>query len=133
MVAADQVMQADAMDRLGLRQLLLEPEMLRTVQPDIGLVSTLDDLNAAAEDMHHRFLRIGLPCTIHPDPMTQAISAALSGPGVVAIAVMRLACAAWHGEHWAPAVVPGAISTTSAGSSSAPPLQPNTRRPSWRV
>ena len=26
-----QVMQADAMDRLGLRQLLLEPEMLRTV------------------------------------------------------------------------------------------------------
>ena len=36
-----QVMQADAMDRLGLRQLLLEPEMLRTVQPDVGLVSTL--------------------------------------------------------------------------------------------
>jgi Mg-chelatase subunit ChlD len=36
-----QVMQADAMERLGLRQLLLEPEMLRTVQPDIGLVSTL--------------------------------------------------------------------------------------------
>ncbi|HKU32184.1 MAG TPA: VWA domain-containing protein [Arthrobacter sp.] len=36
-----QVMQADAMDRLGLRHLLLEPEMLRTVQPDIGLVSTL--------------------------------------------------------------------------------------------
>ncbi|MFK0038278.1 VWA domain-containing protein [Paenarthrobacter sp. NPDC090517] len=36
-----QVMQSDAMDRLGLRQLLLEPEMLRTVQPDIGLVSTL--------------------------------------------------------------------------------------------
>ncbi|XAS70206.1 VWA domain-containing protein [Micrococcaceae bacterium Sec5.1] len=36
-----QVMQADAMDRLGLRQLLLEPEMLRTVQADIALVSTL--------------------------------------------------------------------------------------------
>lgn len=36
-----QVMQADAMDRLGLRQLLLEPEMLRTVQADITLVSTL--------------------------------------------------------------------------------------------
>ncbi|UXM93672.1 VWA domain-containing protein [Paenarthrobacter sp. JL.01a] len=36
-----QVMQADAMDRLGLRQLLLEPEMLCTVQPDISLVSTL--------------------------------------------------------------------------------------------
>lgn len=36
-----QVMQADAMDRLGLRQLLLEPEMMRSVQPDVNLVSTL--------------------------------------------------------------------------------------------
>ena len=36
-----QVMQADAMDRLGLTQLLLEPEMLEAVQPDINLVSTL--------------------------------------------------------------------------------------------
>ncbi len=36
-----QVMQADAMERLGLRQLLLEPEMMRAVQPDVGLVSTL--------------------------------------------------------------------------------------------
>ncbi|MDP5225926.1 MULTISPECIES: VWA domain-containing protein [Arthrobacter] len=42
-----QVMQADAMDRLGLRQLLLEPEMLRTVQPDINLVSTLIGLGRA--------------------------------------------------------------------------------------
>jgi RpiR family transcriptional regulator, carbohydrate utilization regulator len=40
-----------------------------------------------AEDMYHRFLRIGLPCAIHPDSMTQAIAAALSGPGTVAIAV----------------------------------------------
>ncbi|WP_165355075.1 VWA domain-containing protein [Nocardioides oleivorans] len=36
-----QVMQGDAMDRLGLRQMLLEPEMMRAVQPDVGLVSTL--------------------------------------------------------------------------------------------
>ncbi|EWT02003.1 von Willebrand factor A [Intrasporangium oryzae NRRL B-24470] len=36
-----QVMQADAMDRLGLTQLLLEPELMRAVQPDINLVSTL--------------------------------------------------------------------------------------------
>jgi Mg-chelatase subunit ChlD len=40
-----QVMQRDAMDRLGLRQLLLEPEMLATVQPDVGLVSVLLGLN----------------------------------------------------------------------------------------
>lgn len=36
-----QVMQRDAMERLGLRQLLLEPEMLASVQPDIALVGTL--------------------------------------------------------------------------------------------
>jgi Mg-chelatase subunit ChlD len=36
-----QVMQNDAMDRLGLRQLLLEPELMQSVQPDVSLVSTL--------------------------------------------------------------------------------------------
>lgn len=36
-----QVMQRDAMDRLGLRRLLLEPEMLASVQPDVALVGTL--------------------------------------------------------------------------------------------
>jgi Mg-chelatase subunit ChlD len=36
-----QVMQRDAMDRLGLRQLLLEPELLESVEPDIDLATTL--------------------------------------------------------------------------------------------
>lgn len=36
-----QVMQSDAMTRLGLRQLLLEPEMMAAVQPDMSLVTTL--------------------------------------------------------------------------------------------
>jgi Mg-chelatase subunit ChlD len=36
-----QVMQGDAMTRLGLRQLLLEPEMMAAVQPDLDLVTTL--------------------------------------------------------------------------------------------
>jgi len=36
-----QVMQADAMDRLGLTQLLLEPELMEAVQPDINLVTAL--------------------------------------------------------------------------------------------
>lgn len=35
------VMQGDAMERLGLTQLLLEPELLETVQPDVSLVATL--------------------------------------------------------------------------------------------
>ncbi|MDQ4097836.1 MAG: VWA domain-containing protein [Actinomycetota bacterium] len=42
-----QVMQRDAMDRLGMRQLLLEPELLATVQPDVSLVATLMGLGRA--------------------------------------------------------------------------------------
>jgi len=41
-----QVMQRDAIDRLHLRELLLEPEMLASVQPDVHLVGTLLSLNA---------------------------------------------------------------------------------------
>jgi Mg-chelatase subunit ChlD len=40
-----QVMQRDAIDRLHLRQLLLEPEMLASIQPDVHLVGTLISLN----------------------------------------------------------------------------------------
>jgi hypothetical protein len=39
------VMQSDAMERLGLRQLLLEPELLEVVEPDVSLVATLIALN----------------------------------------------------------------------------------------
>ncbi|WP_374582791.1 VWA domain-containing protein [Pseudoduganella sp.] len=40
-----QLMQKDAMQRLGLQQMLLEPEMLRSVQPDVHLVATMLSLN----------------------------------------------------------------------------------------
>jgi Mg-chelatase subunit ChlD len=42
-----QVMQADAIERLRLHQLLLEPEMLEAVEPDVHLVGTLLSLNRA--------------------------------------------------------------------------------------
>ena len=42
-----QVMQRDAVDRLDLTSMLLEPELLDTVQPDVHLVSTLVGLNKA--------------------------------------------------------------------------------------
>ncbi|MFC7895339.1 VWA domain-containing protein [Streptomyces sp. NPDC057381] len=42
-----QVMQRDAVDRLGLATLLLEPEMLEAVQADVHLVGTLLSLNQA--------------------------------------------------------------------------------------
>lgn len=38
------VLQADAIDRLGLRRLLLEPETLSTLEPDVHLVATLASL-----------------------------------------------------------------------------------------
>ncbi|WP_370288767.1 VWA domain-containing protein [Nocardioides sp.] len=40
-----QVMQADAMHRLGLHQLLLEPELMEAVQPDLAMATTLVGLN----------------------------------------------------------------------------------------
>ncbi|MCA3005835.1 MAG: VWA domain-containing protein [Planctomycetaceae bacterium] len=41
------VMQKDAIERLGMDQLLLEPEMLEAVEPDINLVTTLMSLSGA--------------------------------------------------------------------------------------
>ena len=44
------VLQRDAVERLDLRQLLLEPELLQAVEPDIGLVTLLVELNKALPD-----------------------------------------------------------------------------------
>jgi Mg-chelatase subunit ChlD len=44
-VSVVQVMQKDAIDRLGLTRLLLEPEMLDAVEPDVHLVGTLLSLS----------------------------------------------------------------------------------------
>lgn len=40
-----QIMQKDALERLGLEQMLLEPELLATVEPDVNLVATILSLN----------------------------------------------------------------------------------------
>ncbi|MFA3873864.1 VWA domain-containing protein [Streptomyces sp. MMCC 100] len=45
-----QVMQRDAIDRLGLATLLLEPEMLEAVEADVHLVGTLLSLHKAMPD-----------------------------------------------------------------------------------
>ncbi|MFJ3928269.1 vWA domain-containing protein [Streptomyces sp. NPDC090022] len=45
-----QVMQRDAIERLGLSALLLEPEMLEAVEPDVHLVGTLLSLGKAMPD-----------------------------------------------------------------------------------
>jgi VWA domain containing CoxE-like protein len=43
-------MQRDAIDRLDLKQLLLEPELLETIEPDIHLVTLLVELNQLLPD-----------------------------------------------------------------------------------
>jgi len=40
-----QIMQKDALERLNLRQMLLQPEMLSSIEPDIHLASTIISLN----------------------------------------------------------------------------------------
>lgn len=40
-----QVMQKDALERLGMKRMLMEPELLDAVEPDVHLVSTLLSLN----------------------------------------------------------------------------------------
>lgn len=49
-----QVMQKDAFERLNLHSMLLEPEMLANVQPDVHLVSTLMSLNGVIPGENQR-------------------------------------------------------------------------------
>ncbi|MEU8776729.1 VWA domain-containing protein [Streptomyces sp. NPDC048606] len=52
------VMQRDAIDRLGLSTLLLEPEMLEAVEPDVHLVATLLSLHQALPDTTRETARL---------------------------------------------------------------------------
>ena len=52
------VMQQDAIERLNLRQLLLEPEVLEAVEPDVHLVSTLLALNEVLPDETRQTARL---------------------------------------------------------------------------
>ena len=53
-----QVMQKDALERLNLRQMLLQPEMLQSIEPDIHLVSTIISLNRVIPEKTKETARI---------------------------------------------------------------------------
>jgi hypothetical protein len=53
-----QVMQRDAIDRLNLISMLLEPELLDSVQPDVHLAATLVSLNKVMPETTRRTARI---------------------------------------------------------------------------
>ena len=79
-----QVMQRDAIERLHLQQLLLEPEMLSSIQPDIHLVATLLELSAVLPDATKATARAVVRIVadqIHrrlADKVRQAVSGALN-------------------------------------------------------
>jgi Mg-chelatase subunit ChlD len=52
------VLQQDALERLGLRRMLLEPELLEAVEPDIHLVSALLSLRGALPEKTRETARI---------------------------------------------------------------------------
>lgn len=77
------VMQKDAMERLDLRQLLLEPEMLETMVPDINLVTTLMSLSGVIPQKAKATARLVVQRVVEDlkrkldAPMRQAVSGAL--------------------------------------------------------
>jgi len=79
-----QVMQRDAMERLNLRQMLLQPEMLENAQPDVHLVANLVALSsvipAGTKDTARAVVRKVVDELMKrlEEPMRSAVSGALN-------------------------------------------------------
>jgi Mg-chelatase subunit ChlD len=79
-----QVMQKDALDRLGLQKMLLEPEMLRAVEPDVHLVATLLSLNRIMPNKTRATARLVVDKVVRQlenrlaNPLRQAVTGSLS-------------------------------------------------------
>ena len=77
-------MQKDAFDRLYLRDMLLQPEMLESVQPDVNLVSTLMSLNGVIPPETRETARLVVRKVVDEllkqleEPMRTAVSGALN-------------------------------------------------------
>ncbi|WMD23844.1 VWA domain-containing protein [Achromobacter seleniivolatilans] len=78
-----QVMQRDAMERLNLRELMLQPEMLEHVQPDVHLVADLISLGSVIPQNTKETARMVVRKVVDDlmrrleDPMRSAVSGAL--------------------------------------------------------
>jgi len=79
-----QVMQKDAFDRLGLQQMLCEPEMLAAVEPDVHLVATLMSLNRVLPNKTRATARAVVAKVVEElerklaTPMRQAVAGSLN-------------------------------------------------------
>lgn len=78
-----QVLQRDAVERLGLRELLLEPELLAAVQPDVHLAATLVGLSRAIPERSRESARAVVRVVVDDverrlaQPTLQAVTGAL--------------------------------------------------------
>ncbi|HKV40133.1 MAG TPA: VWA domain-containing protein [Blastocatellia bacterium] len=78
------VMQKDALTRLGLSQMLLEPELLQAVEPDINLVATLLTLSQVIPNKTKQTARMVVRRVVEDlerklaNPLRQAISGSLN-------------------------------------------------------
>jgi hypothetical protein len=79
-----QIMQKDAFERLGIERMLLEPELLQSVEPDINLVSTLISLNKVIPVKTRETARLVVKNVLDrlirkmQNPMREAVNGALS-------------------------------------------------------
>jgi hypothetical protein len=78
------VMQQDALQRLDLKQMLLEPEMLQAVEPDVHLVATLLSLSGVIPNKTKDTARLVVRKVVEEltrklaNPLTQAVMGALN-------------------------------------------------------
>jgi Mg-chelatase subunit ChlD len=78
------VMQKDALDRLGLQRMLLEPELLASVEPDVHLVGTLLSLGGVMPAKTKQTARIVVRRVVEDlerrlaSPVRQAVTGALN-------------------------------------------------------
>ncbi|MGB0863916.1 MAG: VWA domain-containing protein [Saprospiraceae bacterium] len=79
-----QVMQKDALERLNLQQMLFEPEMLETIEPDVALVGTLISLKSVIPQKTKETARRVVRKVVEDlekklrNPMREAVTGALS-------------------------------------------------------
>jgi len=79
-----QVMQHDAMDRLNLRDLILQPEMMEQVQPDVHLVADLMSLSTVIPENTKHTARLVVGKVLQAlmqrlqEPLRSAVSGALN-------------------------------------------------------
>ncbi len=79
-----QIIQKDALERIGLKQMLMEPELLESAEPDVNLAATILSLNKVMPEKTRVSAKIVVQRVVEEiekkikNPMQQAIKGALN-------------------------------------------------------